>query len=67
MVKKNTHKLFKKGGVGTKEVKNTTVKRGRPRMDASRISSALKRIEEDRNKVDPDFFRGLGTFFVKKF
>ena len=27
----------------------------------------LKRIEADRNKVDPDFFRGLGTFFVKKF
>ena len=28
--------------------KNTTVKRGRPRMDASRISPALKRIEEDK-------------------
>ena len=47
MVKKNTYKLFKKGGVGL--VKNTTVKRGRQRMDdSSRISSALKRIEEDK-------------------
>ena len=27
----------------------------------------LKRIEEDRNKVDPDFFRGLGTFFIKRY
>ena len=51
MVKKNTYKLFKKGGVGV--VKNTTVKRGRPRMDAaSRISSALKRIEEDKLLAD---------------
>tara|TARA_R100000697_G_scaffold63205_3_gene76111 strand:- start:317 stop:769 length:453 start_codon:yes stop_codon:yes gene_type:complete len=31
------------------------------------LDNTLKRIEEDRNKVDPDFFRGLGTFFVKKF
>jgi hypothetical protein len=31
------------------------------------LDDTLKRIEEDRNKVDPDFFRGLGTFFVKKF
>ena len=27
----------------------------------------LKRIEKDRNKKDPDFFKGLGTFFQKKF
>ncbi len=31
------------------------------------LDDTLKRIEEDRNKVDPDFFKGLGTFFVKKF
>jgi len=31
------------------------------------LDNTLKRIEEDRNKVDPDFFKGLGTFFVKKF
>ena len=27
----------------------------------------LKRIEKDRNKLDPDFYKGLGTFFLKKF
>ena len=27
----------------------------------------LKRIEKDRNKLDPDFYKGLGTFFQKKF
>ena len=27
----------------------------------------LKRIEKDRNKKDPDFFKGLGTFFQKKY
>ena len=31
------------------------------------LDDTLKKIEEDRNKVDPDFFKGLGTFFVKKF
>ena len=30
------------------------------------IDDTLKRIEEDRNKVDPDFFRGIGTFLTKK-
>ena len=27
----------------------------------------LERIEKDRNKLDPDFYKGLGTFFQKKF
>ena len=27
----------------------------------------LKRIEKDRNKTDPDFYKGIGTFFQKKF
>ena len=27
----------------------------------------LKRIEKDRNKKDPDFFKGLGTYFQKKY
>ena len=27
----------------------------------------LQRIEKDRNKLDPDFYKGLGTFFLKKF
>jgi len=27
----------------------------------------LKKIIEDRNKPDPDFFRGLGQFLTKKF
>ena len=27
----------------------------------------LERIEKDRNKLDPDFYKGLGTFFLKKF
>ena len=27
----------------------------------------LKRIEKDRYKLDPDFYKGLGTFFQKKF
>ena len=27
----------------------------------------LKRIEKDRNNLDPDFYKGLGTFFQKKF
>ena len=27
----------------------------------------LKKIIEDRNKPDPDFFRGLGTFFIKRY
>tara|TARA_R100001591_G_scaffold22152_1_gene31737 strand:- start:1942 stop:2394 length:453 start_codon:yes stop_codon:yes gene_type:complete len=30
------------------------------------LDDTLKRIEEDRNKVDPDFFRGIGTFLTKK-
>ena len=30
------------------------------------LDDTLKRIEEDRNKVDPDFFRGIGTFLIKK-
>ena len=30
------------------------------------LDNTLKRIEEDRNKVDPDFFRGIGTFLTKK-
>ena len=27
----------------------------------------LKHIEKDRNKTDPDFYKGIGTFFQKKF
>ena len=27
----------------------------------------LERIEKDRNKLDPDFYKGLGNFFQKKF
>ena len=27
----------------------------------------IERIEKDRNKLDPDFYKGLGTFFLKKF
>ena len=27
----------------------------------------LERLEEERNKPSPEFFRGLGTFFGKKF
>ena len=27
----------------------------------------IERIENDRNKLDPDFYKGLGTFFQKKF
>ena len=27
----------------------------------------IERIEKDRNKLDPDFYKGLGTFFQKKF
>ena len=27
----------------------------------------LKRIEKDRNKTDPDFYKGLGIFLPKKF
>ena len=27
----------------------------------------LKKIEDDRNKTDPDFFKGLGMFLPKKF
>ena len=30
------------------------------------LDDTLKRIEADRNKVDPDFFRGIGTFLTKK-
>ena len=30
-------------------------------------NDTLKRIEKDRNKKDPDFFKGLGTFFQKKY
>ena len=29
--------------------------------------NTLERIEKDRNKLDPDFYKGLGTFFLKKF
>ena len=27
----------------------------------------IERIEKDRNKLDPDFYKGIGTFFQKKF
>ena len=30
-------------------------------------NKTLERLEADRKKVDPDFYKGLGTFFVKKF
>ena len=30
-------------------------------------NNTLKKIEQDRNKADPDFYKGLGTFFLKKF
>ena len=30
-------------------------------------NNTLKNIEQDRNKTDPDFYKGLGTFFLKKF
>ena len=29
--------------------------------------NTLKNLEQERNKKDPDFFKGLGTFFQKKF
>ena len=29
--------------------------------------NTLKNLEQERNKKDPDFYKGLGTFFLKKF
>ena len=29
--------------------------------------NTLKKLEQERDKKDPDFFKGLGTFFQKKF
>ena len=29
--------------------------------------NTLENLEQERNKKDPDFFKGLGTFFPKKF
>ena len=33
----------------------------------SKPDTTLKRLEAERNKPDPDFFKGLGIFFSKKF
>ena len=33
----------------------------------SKPDTTLKRIEAERNKTDPDFFKGLGIFFTKNF
>ena len=33
----------------------------------SKPDTTLKRLEAERNKTDPDFFKGLGIFFSKKF
>ena len=29
--------------------------------------NTLKKLEQERDKKDPDFFKGLGTFFQKKY
>ena len=29
--------------------------------------NTLENLEQERNKKDPDFYKGLGTFFLKKF
>ena len=34
---------------------------------AAPVDNTLNKIIEDRNKPDPDFFRGLGQFLTKKF
>ena len=34
---------------------------------AAPVDNTLEKIIEDRNKPDPDFFRGLGQFLTKKF
>ena len=33
----------------------------------SKPDDTLKRLEEDRNKPDPDIAKGLGIFFPQKF
>jgi len=35
-------------------------------LAASDAENILKKIEDDRNKVDPDMFKGLGKFLPKK-
>ena len=37
----------------------------KPRKAAA-PDDTLKKILEDRNKTDPDLFKGLGTFLTKK-
>jgi hypothetical protein len=35
--------------------------------EAAPVDNTLNKILEDRNKPDPDLFKGLGTFLTKKF
>ena len=34
--------------------------------EAAPVDNTLNKILEDRNKPDPDYFKGLGTFLTKK-
>jgi hypothetical protein len=36
------------------------------KKEAAPVDDTLNKILEDRNKPDPDLFRGLGTFLTKK-
>ena len=69
-------KPFKKTPIETRRESSNTVSDTALPLDISDLKfkknfttkdDTLERIEADRNKVDPDFFRGLGTFFIKRY
>ena len=74
-IERKMSKPFKKTPIETRRESSNTVSDTALPLDFSLPKfkknftpedDTLKRIEEDRNKVDPDFFRGLGTFFIKR-
>ena len=75
-IERKMSKPFKKTPIETRRESSNTVSDTALPLDFSLPKfkknftpedDTLKRIEEDRNKVDPDFFRGLGTFFIKRY
>ena len=74
-IERKMSKPFKKTPIETRRESSNTVSDTSLPLDISDLKfkknftpkdDTLKRIEEDRNKVDPDFFKGLGTFFIKR-
>ena len=75
-IERKMSKPFKKTPIETRRESSNTVSDTSLPLDISDLKfkknfttkdDTLERIEADRNKVDPDFFKGLGTFFIKRY